>query len=113
MVRNPEILGGDVASPIGVAELVKLNRRRQGWLGTLSADWNIIEDLTYRVSINGGIENELFKRFEPSIVDLDASKAPRPARSREERGTDYDWVIENTLTYSKNFGDKHQLTALA
>ncbi len=113
MVRNPDILGGDVSSPMGVAELVKLNRRRHGWLGTLSADWEIIEDLTYRVSINGGIENSLFTRFEPSTVDLDASKAPRPAKSREERGTDYDWVIENTLNYSKNFGGKHQLTALA
>src|SRR5690606_11946288 len=113
MVRNPDILGGDVASPMGVAELVKLNRKRHGWLGTLSADWEIIEDLKYRVSINGGIENSQFTRFEPSTVDLDASRAPRPAKSREERGTDYDWVIENTLNYSKNFGGKHQLTALA
>ncbi len=113
MVRNPDILGGDVASPMGVAELVKLNRRRHGWLGTLSADWEIVEGLKYRVSINGGIENSQFKRFEPSTVDLDASRAPRPARSREEQDTDYDWVIENTLNYSKNFGGKHQLTALA
>src|SRR5690606_3698556 len=67
---------------------------------------------TYRVSINGGIENSKFKRFEPSIVDLDASRAPRPALSREERDTDYDWVIENTLNYTKDFGDKHHLTAL-
>ena len=113
MVRNPDILGGDVSSPMGVAELVKLNRRRHGWLGTLSADWEIIEGLKYRVSINGGIENSQFKRFEPSTVDLDASRAPRPAKSREERETDYDWVIENTLNYAKNFGDKHQFTALA
>ncbi len=112
MVRNPDILGGDVSSPIGVAELVKLNRRRYGWLGTVFADWEIIEGLKYRVSINGGIEDNQFKRFEPSIVDLDASRAPRPARSVEERGTDYDWVIENTLNYTKNFGGKHQFTAL-
>ncbi|MGK6350565.1 TonB-dependent receptor [Parapedobacter sp. DT-150] len=112
MVRNPDILGGDVSSPIGVAELVKLNRRRYGWLGTLSADWEIVEGLKYRVSINGGIEDNHFKRFEPSIVDLDASRAPRPARAVEDRGTDYDWVIENTLNYSKNFGGKHQFTAL-
>lgn len=112
MVRNPDILGGDVSSPMGVADLVKLNRRRHGWLGTISANWEIIEGLTYRVSINGGIENSKFKRFEPSIVDLDASRAPRPALSREERDTDYDWVIENTLNYTKDFGDKHHLTAL-
>jgi len=112
MVRNPEILAGDVASPIGVAELVNLNRRRYGWLGTLSADWQVFKDVKYRISINGGIEDNQFKRFEPSTVDLDASKAPRPARGVEERNTDYDWVIENTLNYAKTFGDKHQLTAL-
>jgi len=112
MVRNPDILGGDVASPMGVADLVKLNNKRYGWLGTLSADWEIIEGLKYRVSINGGIENSQDNRFEPSTVDLDASRAPRPALSREERETDYDWVIENTLNYTKTFADKHQLTAL-
>src|SRR5690606_25613692 len=112
MVRNPDILGGDVASPMGVADLVKLNNKRYGWLGTLSADWEIIEGLKYRMSINGGIENSQDNRFEPSTADLDASRAPRPALSREERETDYDWVIENTLNYTQTFADKHQLTAL-
>src|SRR5690606_38403120 len=112
MVRNPEILVGDVASPIGVAELVNINRRRYGWLGTISGDWQIFEDLQYRLSINGGIEDDHLKRFEPSTVDLDASKAPRPARGVDTRYTDYDWVIENTLNYTKTFAEKHRFSAL-
>jgi len=112
MVRNPEILAGDVANPIGIAEMVNINRRRYGWLGTISGDWQIFDDLKYRISINGGIEDDHLKRFEPSMVDLDASRAPRPAKGVDERNTDYDWVIENTLNYTKNFGEKHHFTAL-
>ncbi|SEL53998.1 TonB-linked outer membrane protein, SusC/RagA family [Olivibacter domesticus] len=112
MVRNPETLVGDVASPLGVANLVNLNRRRYGWLGTISADWEIMKDLKYRLSINGGIQDDQLKRFEPSIVDLDASKAPRPAKGVDMRNTDYDWVIENTLNYTKTFGEKHNFSAL-
>jgi TonB-linked SusC/RagA family outer membrane protein len=112
MVRNPEILAGDVANPIGIAEMVNINRRRYGWLGTISGDWQILEDLQYRLSINGGIEDDHLKRFEPSMVDLDASRAPRPARGVDTRYTDYDWVIENTLNYTKTFAEKHRFSAL-
>lgn len=35
MVRNPEILAGDVANPLGIAEQVMNKRKRHGWLGTI------------------------------------------------------------------------------
>ena len=38
MVRNPEILAGDVANPIGIAEQVMNKRKRHGWLGTIFAE---------------------------------------------------------------------------
>ena len=112
MVRNPEILAGDVANPIGIADQVMNKRKRHGWLGTIFAEWEIIKNLKYRISINGGIQDNIQKKFEPSYVDFDSSKAPRPAKGINERWTDRDWVIENTLNYSFILADKHSFNAL-
>ncbi len=112
MVRNPEILAGDVANPIGIAEQIYNKRKRYGWLGTIFGEWQIIPDLKYRISINGGIQDSEQKRYQASYIDLDASKAPRPAVGINNRDTDYDWVIENTLDYSHTFGEKHDFSAL-
>ncbi len=112
LVRNPEVFVGDVSNPIGVAELVQSNRSRYGWLGTLYAEWELIDNLKYRININGSIQDNIFENFEPSNVDLDASRAPRPAKSVNERSTDYDWVIEQTVSYNKTIAKKHDLLLL-
>lgn len=112
MLRNPEIFPGDVANPIGIADQVLNTRKRYGWLGTVFAEWEIIKDLKYRVNVNGGIQDNQQKIYEASYVDFDSSKGPRPARAVNQRGTDYDWVIENTLNYAHTFGGKHALSGL-
>lgn len=112
MVRNPEILAGDVTNPIGVAEQVLNTRKRYGWLGTVSGELEVLQNLKYKVNINGGIQDNQQKIFEASYIDFDASKGPRPARGVNQRGTDYDWVIENTLNYAQTFGEKHVLSGL-
>lgn len=113
MVRNPEILVGDVASPIGIAEQIYNTRKRNGWMGSLFAEWKVIDNLIYKISVNGGAQENNQKRFQPSNVDLDGSKAPRPAQGTNERFSDVDWVIENTLTYQKKLAEKHNFTAMA
>jgi TonB-linked SusC/RagA family outer membrane protein len=113
MVRNPEIFAGDVSNPIGIAAQVERYRNRYGWLGTMFAEAEPIEHLRYRISVDGSIQSYNYSQFEPSIVDLDASKAPRPAKGINEISTDYDWVQEQTLTYANKFADKHDLVVLA
>lgn len=112
MVRNPEVFAGDVANPIGVAEQVYTHRKRYGWLGTLFGELALTNDLKYHINIDGGIQDNNLEDYEPSTVDLDASKAPRPARAFNERNTDYDWVVEQTLSYNKTFAQKHDLVLL-
>lgn len=112
MVRNPEVLAGDPANPIGIATLVRRNRKRYGWLGTLYAEWEMMNNLKYRININGGIQNNDLAIFEPSNVDFDGSKAPRPARAVNEKFSDYDWVVEQTLTYAKKISNKHDVVLL-
>ncbi len=113
MVRNPEILAGDVANPLAMAENIDVKRKRHGWMGTIFAELEIIKDLKFRTSINGGIQDNIRTRYQPSDVDRDASKAPRPAESEKSHAADHDWVIENTLNYNFTLRDKHSFNLLA
>ncbi|RYY16504.1 MAG: SusC/RagA family TonB-linked outer membrane protein, partial [Chitinophagaceae bacterium] len=79
---------------------------------TLFAELDIIDGLKYRININGSIRNNDYETFEPSVVDFDGSRGPRPARAVNEQSTDFDWVIEQTLSYNKTFGDKHDIGLL-
>ena len=113
MVRNYDVFAGDVANPIGMAEQIYTYRKRDGWMGILFAEWEMIKDLKYRISINGGIQNNNLNYYLPSYVDMDASRAPRVAQGNNEKQTDMDWVVEQTLTYQKQFAQKHNLSVLA
>ncbi len=112
MVRNPEVLAGDVANPIGIAQELDRFRKRYGWLGTLYGELDVLDNLKYRININGSIQDNNYQLYEPSYVDFDGSKSPRPARGVNERGTDFDWVIEQTLSYNKQFGSRHDMVLL-
>lgn len=113
MVRNYDIFPGDVANPIGMAEQISTYRKRYGWLAILFADFEITKGLNYKVSLNGGIQDNNRNYYLPSYVDMDASRAPRIAEGTNEKETDKDWVVEQTLNYHKIFAEKHNFTALA
>ncbi len=109
MINNPEILPGDVANPIGYA-VNSLNRRiRNGLMGTFFGDLEITRYLRYNLHVNAGLTGNGIKRFMPAFGD----DRRAPAYAINERLQDVDWVIENTLTYSRNFPGRHSLTALA
>jgi TonB-linked SusC/RagA family outer membrane protein len=112
MVRNPEIVPGEHVNPIGYATQLFNFRKRNGWLGTVYANWDIIKDLRYRISVNGGVQNNTMKRYQPSYVDLVGSLAPRPADASNETFSDNDWVVEQTLNYTKSIADRHDFTAM-
>lgn len=112
MVRNPETMAGDVANPIGIAKQVERYRRRYGWLGTLYSELDVMDNLKYRININGSIQSDNYDNYEPSYVDLDGSKGPRPAKATNEIATDYDWVLEQTLSYTRKFRQKHDVALL-
>ena len=112
MVRNYDIFSGDVASPIGMAEQTTNFRKRNGWMGILFADLEIAKDLNYKISVNGGIQDNNLKYYLPSYVDMDASRAPRVAQGSKTSTSDLDWVVEQTLTYQKTLAQKHSFEAL-
>ena len=111
-VRNQEIWAGDVASPLGIAENVTNYTNKNGIIASTYAEYNIIEGLKYKLSLNGTMDNQRLKFFRPSFVDTDGSRAPKTADARNETFLDKDWVVEQTLNYNKTFSEKHVFNVL-
>ncbi|MGV3588773.1 MAG: SusC/RagA family TonB-linked outer membrane protein [Adhaeribacter sp.] len=111
-VRNPEIWAGDVANPLGIAENVTNFTNKNGIIASTYAQYEFIPGLKYKISLNGTLDNRRLKYYRPSFVDTDGSRAPKTADARNETWLDRDWLIEQTLTYNKNFGEKHSFNAL-
>jgi len=111
-VRNPEILAGDVANPIAIAENNYYFRERYGWMGSFYAELSLLDGLKYKAAVYGRLGDDHRIRFLPSYIDLDGSKGPRSNEAEDQRQVNRTWRIEQTLTYNKTFAQKHALTLL-
>ena len=111
-VRNREIVAGDVANPIAIAKYIYRYRVRNGWTGSIYADLKLMEGLHYKFTAYGQSTGETYQRFLPSWIDLDGSRGPRSNEAQDERWSTQQWNIEQQLTYTKTFAQKHALTAL-
>jgi len=73
----------------------------------------IIDRLKYKLSANIDFGNTATKSFIPSIVQgAMFSAPPKPATGSYGTSNYMTWLIENTLTYSKTFNEKHNFDAL-
>jgi TonB-dependent starch-binding outer membrane protein SusC len=112
MVRNPEILSGEHVNPIAQAIQPYNFAKTNGWFGMLFGTWNIINGLQYKISVNGSTQTNIGNSFLPSYVDQVGSLAPRPNSGSYQNAVDQDWLVEQTVNYSKTFAGKHYLNAL-
>ena len=112
-VRNSEIWAGDVANPVGIAENITNYSTRNGFLASAYGQYEIIDGLSYRISLNASLENRRFKYYRPSFVDIDGSRAPRTADARNETALNTNWLVEQTLNYNKTLFTKHTINLLA
>ncbi len=112
-VRNTDIWAGDVANPVSIAENITNYTSRNGLLASAYAQYEIIPGLLYKLSLNGSLENLRLKYYRPSFVDTDGSRAPKTADARNETSMSRDWLVEQTLNYTKTLFTKHTVNLLA
>lgn len=82
-------------------------------LGLAFLEWSITPDLKVKTSVNTIWSTSKFAQYVPSTVG--GSNRPPVAgtgSSVNTNGQSFNWLIENTLTYKKAFGD-HRIDALA
>ena len=77
------------------------------------ADVKIIDGLKYRLSANADLISSQKESWTPSIAQGGMFSAPpNPATGAYDSGDQVNWLIENTLNYSKTFVEKHNLDVL-
>lgn len=90
------------------------NRRQLAYriLGTAYAEYTVIKDLNFRITLGGDLNASREDRFRSSRIGNPNQPAPTVPSGYANDGMSYNWLNENTLTYTRQMG-KHSLTALA
>lgn len=80
-------------------------------VGNAYGEYSILNGLVFKSSININTDNTIDRQFRPSTI-LGGPVPAASANASYNTSSFLSWLFENTLTYSKTFGD-HQLEALA
>ncbi|MBD0255645.1 MAG: TonB-dependent receptor [Cytophagales bacterium] len=108
-------LGFNSANPINPVALATLKEdqvRQLQLLGNLYAEYKILKDLTYRLSLGATVNNFRRDYFRPSTLPTEGRAGPSVTSGENGNRTVTNLLVENILTYRKTFG-QHSLTALA
>ncbi|MEQ9437577.1 MAG: SusC/RagA family TonB-linked outer membrane protein, partial [Cyclobacteriaceae bacterium] len=97
----------------GIARLKEAQNTRDNVLGSLNAKYEILDGLAYNLRLSVDYENGRNYLFVPTynISNSDVGQNPIADLS-DSRFTDVSTIIENILTYEKEFGN-HSLNLLA
>ncbi|WP_342330546.1 TonB-dependent receptor [Pedobacter sp. FW305-3-2-15-E-R2A2] len=80
-------------------------------VGNVYAELNIFKDLTFKTSIGGDFGQNEVRIYDPVYKATQGQQSDN-SKLGIDRTEIRNWIIENTLTYKKLFGD-HNLTVLA
>lgn len=94
-----------------VAQEVKNNTRTGRILSNAFGNIEIIKDLNFKTSVNIDYTNQQYNRFSPSTAGSLFAPPPSITSATERNFVNYSWLTENTLNYTRSFGD-HNLDAL-
>lgn len=94
-----------IASLLEIKNLNKTNRT----FGNIFLDYKITKDLLFKITLGGDQINVKEDYYNPAFIQ----DAGITAKARIGVNQSFSWLNENTLTYTKTFAAKHNLTALA
>lgn len=104
-------LRNNVANPLAQINYTNDHTKSLRLQGVLFAEWNITSDLRFRS--NFAVENRSFnnRKYNPIyVVSGNQQNNTSQLTLRDDNASR--WVWDNTLTYTKTFGEKHSLNAL-
>ena len=98
-------------NPVATATLLNDRKQHYRLLGNAFLSFNILEELSYKVSVGADINN--FKRdtFNPSTLEI-RGKSVTEAFGRSRSNFTKNLLFENTLSFENTLGDKHNINAI-
>ncbi len=95
-------------NPVALSELPIDITTTNKLLGTIFGEYEIIDGLTYKLNVGANLQNGTRNRYDPStLYDQQNYQGTATINNNET----LDLIIENTLNYSKTFGE-HNISGL-
>ncbi|WP_208646782.1 TonB-dependent receptor [Pedobacter jejuensis] len=88
-----------------VAQEVKNDTRTGRILSNVFGNVEIIKGLNFKTSVNIDYTNQQYNRFSPSTAGALFAPPPNLTSATERNFVNYSWLTENTLNYTRSFGD--------
>lgn len=102
----------DAVNPVALANEIQDDLDHLRLLGNVYAEYSILDNLSYRLSLGADLNNFQRDYYWPFIVERRGLSGPRvPIGTSRSRFTT-NWLVENTLNYTEAI-DKHNIQALA
>ncbi|SFC77854.1 TonB-linked outer membrane protein, SusC/RagA family [Parapedobacter composti] len=112
------------SNPVALAYFTDHTRRQFKTFGNVFAEFDVLRDKSLKFKSNFGVDlnfnhNKVFNRNfgdddgGGNEADKGLGRQNRPNSLNEDRGDDFTFTWNNTLSYEKIFGGKHNLNALA
>ncbi|MDO6810505.1 TonB-dependent receptor [Zobellia galactanivorans] len=112
-IEGVRINGTPVENLVATSNEVGDSKQRFRVFGNTYLDAEIIDGLTYRLSLGGDYDSYIRNYYYPISVGSYRTPAPRSdAEADQYKQSKVNYLIENTLTYDKTYGD-HHLNVLA
>ncbi len=112
---NQSFLGGATTTadnPLAIMQAVKENIKNFRMFGNIYAKYNILENLTFKTYLGIDLDNYQQSYYKGVTLLYRGATKPDPfAQSSASQGVN--WLWENTVDYSKKFGENHSLSVLA
>jgi TonB-linked SusC/RagA family outer membrane protein len=99
-------------NPVAIANLTKDNIKNFRFLANTFAEYDITKNLKYRLSVAIDINNYRRDYYRPTNLPTPATIGASVATGFSNTNQYVNWLAENTLTYSKDFG-QHKVDVVA
>ena len=113
-ITSPGAIGA--GNPLNTLEFAGTKAKYFRGLATAFAEYQIIDGLKARYSFNYDYTNNSSFTFNPSfVIGETGNQNPNPSipSSSTAQNTTSNWLSEITLSYDKNFGTDHKISAVA
>src|SRR5690606_22110861 len=99
--------GGTVNTSLASAELITAHTTHNDLLGSVYAQYQILDGLTFRSSLGANISNSRYHDYVPSYMPSYVASGAEFGNASTDIGFKDYLLNENTLTYDKSFGEHH------
>lgn len=99
--QNAATDGALMENPVAYAKLSYNGTNTPRIFGNVYADITFFHDLKYKLNLGGDYESSIYKFFKPSDLGEYRAAAPQPAFAQQTNTSRTNYLIENTLTYTK------------